>query len=468
DAAAQDIGAETLATARTLPAADPTVQASPQTRVSQPATKVAALPAAKPEAARSTRRIWFALGGVLLLAVILVATIAGFNAAGGGEEAPIALAASPTEVQATETPTPTEPAPSPTPPEPTPTAIPATPTGTPTPEPDPSPTEIAPPTPTSTLAAPIIGGADKIAFVADGDIWAANLDGSDRTQLTTDGGLKFNLEWDPDGQSVIFITGLCIKSVNFDLVVDIIVCFKSIDLLEGFEVSPDGQQIAISLDREIYIVPFDLEALNPGKDLNRNDLIQMATCEYLAPYNRNAVKGVHWSNDGQQIALMILGTGTGATQGLQVDLIQILDISKCVEKPPKLDGFPASRFSIEGYETTPLIPDWDWDGEALFTMNSLKRNGGFGDLYSYNAVRHTGEKINPLQGKCCYRGGRWSPDGRYLLFAFQEFSPDSVTIFYYVPFATLNTGTDLVPLSIPALTNPKEFPQPALRPAQTP
>jgi Tol biopolymer transport system component len=56
------------------------------------------------------------------------------------------------------------------------------------------------------LPPPVLGGADKIAYLDANDIWVANLDGSGLIRLTHDGQVKNNLQWSPDGQAVTFIS----------------------------------------------------------------------------------------------------------------------------------------------------------------------------------------------------------------------------------------------------------------------
>ena len=125
------------------------------------------------------------------------------------------------------------------------------------------PTDTAMPTETPTAAPPplIIGGADKIAFLNANDVWAANLDGSELSQLTSDGVTKTNLRWMPGGQALSYISGKCIQSVSLAGEVAEITCFNNSKYLEAFEVSPDGSQVVISLDNQLYLVPFDIEAL---------------------------------------------------------------------------------------------------------------------------------------------------------------------------------------------------------------
>ena len=196
----------------------------------------------------------------------------------------------------------------------------------------------------------------------------------------------------------------------------------------------------------------------------------LAPCEHFAPYDRGsnvAAKSVEFSIDGSRIA--VLRIAAGAT-GLQEDQIDIVDIDNCVEKPIIEDRFPATRFTIANYNITPRLMSWDWDGRALFVMNSLVLNEVFGNLYLYNPELLRGDEINPIDGGCCYYAAEWSPDGRYLFFAFQDFAlgTESVTVFYSVPFATLNSGGQLVPMDIDPIMDPREISEAALRPAAAP
>ncbi len=342
-----------------------------------------------------------------------------------------------------------------------------TPGPTDTPEAAAVPTEIPTITPTPTTASPILGGADKVAFVHNDDIWIVNLDGSDLKRLTVDGGEKSNLHWTPDGSAVAYIVGKCLKMVAWETErEEIIACFEVAEFLEGFEISPDGKQVAISLNRELWILPFDREKLAAARF--RSDLLAMGDCEILNPYTKNAVKSVHWGHDGVQMSFVFLG----AVEGLRNDIIRLTELTSCTFDPPRLDEFPGERFEMKGYRNSPVIQNYGWDGQLLFAMNGFIRNGGFGDLYIYNGDTRKGELVNPINGVCCYRDTRWSPDGRYLTFAFQDIGlgANSVAEIYVIPFGTLGTGIDYVPIPLPDdfLTDPKEAPQPILRPIEGP
>jgi len=402
-------------------------------------------------------RNWLVIGGIGV--IVALAAVAGVVAivAGGGIQptAEANLPATSTIAPATDTPLPSATL------HPTETEAIIAPIFTDTPT---VATEI--PTATATAGAPHIGGADMIAFVADKDIWIANLDGTNLTQLTADKAHKFNLVWTPDGQEVAFISGKCINSVSLAGIQNTITCLETAELLEGFDFSPDGTQMAISVDRELYIFTYDLGALRQARF--RSHLQALATCDHFAPYDRGSaviVKEVQFSRDGLRVG--ILRVIPGAT-GLLEDVIQIVDISACVEKPDNLITIPGggAQFTMPGYTTNPIIPSWDWDGDFLFTINNLVRNDRYGDLFSYNMDRLAGTQINPIQGHCCYVDARWSPDGRFLLFAFQDIAlgANSTTVFYYVSFSSIGAGGQPVPMNIPALTDPRESPYPALRP----
>lgn len=65
---------------------------------------------------------------------------------------------------------------------------------------------------------------------------------------------------------------------------------------------------------------------------------------------------------------------------------------------------------------------------------------------------------------------RWSQDGAYLTFTFQDegLAGAAPTLLYYVPYGEIGTGAIMtpIPLSEGFFKNPKEAPQPALHAAQ--
>jgi len=331
---------------------------------------------------------------------------------------------------------------------------------------EPTSTE-APPTPTEAAvpALPAPGGADKIAFVANNEVWLMNVDGSERTQLTTDGGAKNDLQWLPDGETILFISGLTVKSYNIRTdVVDTLTSFPSATSLNLFRVSHNGEQAMIAMNNEIFVVPFDFETMKGVS--KKSDLLALEPCIVPEGKTRSAlvVKEARWSNDDKLVAWLFKGPDAS-------DQVGVFNIQDCTPATiDLLDTFPGTRFNPPGYQTR-LMPDFDWDGFNQFIFNTSRRNGGWGELHIYNWETHKPTlTVNPIDKKCCYRDARWSPDGTYLLFAFQDegLADRAQTLLYYVPFGEIGAGATMSPIPLPDgfFKNPKEAPQPALRPVQ--
>jgi len=312
---------------------------------------------------------------------------------------------------------------------------------------------------------PVHGGTDKIAFVANSDIWIANVDGSELTQLTNDGGVKNDLQWLPDGDTLIYISGLIVKSYNVETgVVDNVVNFPSASSLNAFRVSHDGKQVMIAVNNEIFVVPFDIETMKGVS--KKSDLLALDHCIIPEGRTKSAliVKEARWAIDDKLVAWLFKGpTGT--------DLVSVLDIQDCTPATIDiLDTFPGTRFEAPGFQGG-LMLDFDWDGSSNFIFHTARRNNGWGELHIYNWETHRPTlTVNPIEKRCCYRDARWSPDGSYLLFAFQDegLADAAQTLLYYVPFGDIVAGATLTPISLPEgfFRNPREAPQPALRPAQ--
>jgi len=334
------------------------------------------------------------------------------------------------------------------------------PTATVTEIPSPTPTEA----PTATPAPVVIGGADKIAFLSGKNVWVANLDGSELTQLTQDSTEKTYLRWLPDGQGLSYISGKCIESVSLSAEISQITCFNNADKLEGFEVSPDGLQVVIGLDSQVYLVPFDLEQLATA--YSHDSLSALATCENLAPYTRNSARYARWSDDSKTWAVV----AQVPYKGMRADVVVVFPIDTCYPNNyASFDvQFPPPHFTYAGYDKFPSIQDLGFDGNSLFVLHGITRNDGFGDLHLFNMDTFVfSEGINPINDTCCYRDAEFSPDGSYLVFAYQDITlgQSSTTRLYYIPFGSIGTGASYEPLPLPEITDPKERPQPVLRPS---
>lgn len=322
----------------------------------------------------------------------------------------------------------------------------------------PAPAETAVPTPTEASPTPI-GGAEQVAFLSGNSIWSMNLDGSEAYPLTTGGDPKSNLQWTRDGQALIYLSGKC--AWRFDLATqqaEQIVCFTNFQYLEGFRISPDGQKVAISLDRELIIVPFDSTILKTAG--NRASLLKI---ESACLYNRAAVKDMRWSRDGKSLAAIFRDPASRFA-----DAVRVLDVSRCPPSEPiHLDDFPAGRFQIS-YTVSPLIPSFDWDGAERFLLNDIVRYERFGNLYLYDMQTRQGSRINPIDNACCYRDAHWSPDGSHVLLLFQDIrlGGETLNLLYYAPAEALTTGDfgQPIPLPLDLKTEPRFAPQFEFRP----
>lgn len=321
-------------------------------------------------------------------------------------------------------------------------------------------------TATPTAVPLIVAGADKIAFVNGSNIWVANMDGTQLMQLTSDGAEKKSLRWLPDGEGLSYISGKCIQMVNLNAEVSTITCFNFADFLDAFEVSPDAAQVAISMDHQLYLVPFDLEQLKTADRQSR--LTAMASCGDFAPYVRNFARTIKWSKDSRRIALVVMGVLNDGRRG---DLITVFNVDRCIPNPMIQIQFPEPHFGYREYTKNPSLPSVAWDGEAIFVFNSETRNGGFGNLHFFNMESYSSYLyVDPVDSVCCYRDPSWSPDGTSLVLAFQNYmdGSKSTTQIYLIPFGTIGAGAKYQPLPLPEITDPRESPQPVLRPARAP
>ncbi len=320
--------------------------------------------------------------------------------------------------------------------------------------------EAATPTPEPTTSKIVIGGADKIAFLRSSDVWLLGFNPGDQPeQLTIDRAAKSDLQWLPDGKTLLYIIGTSVRTVDIETKAeDIIASFPGAQYLDAFQVSPDGKQVAISINRELFVVPFDIPTLKETD--KKSELLALNYCIF---YNTAAVKEIRWSPDTTRLAVKFLAP----KDGLFADSIRVIDISRCQERDPVRIGseFPGQFFNFPN-----TMVNYSWDGDYLFFFNSEVRNGGFGDVGFFNGETRKFQKLAPIDGTCCYRDFTWSPDGKFVAFAFQDvrLGASSPIKLYYADAGSITAGGVLTPLPLPDdfFTNPREELYIALRPAQ--
>jgi serine/threonine protein kinase len=324
-----------------------------------------------------------------------------------------------------------------------PTSVPTEPTE-PTATAAPTPTEVIEPIPSDL----VVGGADKIALTANKDIYIMDMDGSNIQQLTNTNVPKFDLQWMPSGNELLYGEGNCVYTINVErteINSEELACFNDA-AFNGFRVSPDGKQVAISIGNRLIVLPFDAQTLSTVASTFELQGLDDICLDYADV----SVKGAQWSADGQGLAI----TYESVVSQRIGDTIRVLDLDivRCQAVDPLImDEFPAKHFQPEGYERYPLLPSYHWDGNQRFLFNSFKRNAAFGELYLYDMSTTTARKINPVDGVCCYNSAVFSPDGTHILFVFQDVrrGENSVTQLYYIPIDQIDAGQTFIPIRLP-------------------
>jgi Tol biopolymer transport system component len=329
----------------------------------------------------------------------------------------------------------------------------------------PAPTLTDVPTATATLiqetstVVPPLGNIDKIALLSGNDLYLMNSDGTELTLVRTDNTPKSGLHWINDGRLIYMARNCAYMLDSKTNQTQEIVCFDADEVLEGFRVSSDGKLAAISIQRTLNILPFDLNAL---KDVTTRFSLDDFTGSCF--YNQYPFREVIWSKDDTQLAARVIDTKLVDSD--QIFLLNV-NISNCAtEGPVRMDRIPGSHINFEK-DSSNRVASYDWDGSHLFLLNNSIRNDGFGNLYLYDSATKESVKLNPIKGECCYRDARWSADGKYIFFAFQK-SDSSLIDLYYISLEDVQNGKSFTPIELPGefFPTPRDKPQPALRPVQ--
>ncbi|HSM70531.1 MAG TPA: protein kinase, partial [Anaerolineales bacterium] len=311
-------------------------------------------------------------------------------------------------------------------------------------------------TPTPEPAPP--GGADQIAFLSGNELYLMNTDGSGLIQVRTENSPKSNLQWIADNR-LIYLSRNCANMLDANTKqVQQIFCLTASEQLEGFNISPDEQHVAISVQRTLNIFPFDLELLRTIT--SRFELVENRDNCF---YNQFPFLETFWSDDKTHLVSHVIDTRLANSD--QLFLLSI-DLENCAFVGlTRVDTIPGGRIDFDTISTK-RIGSYDWNGKNLFLLNDAIRNDGFGNLYLYDSNTKEVTEINPIEGQCCYRDARWSPDGTYILFAYQRFDRSMIEL-YYVPFAELQSGAELTPINLPGgfFATARDKPRPALHPA---
>jgi len=310
------------------------------------------------------------------------------------------------------------------------------------------------PTPTTPTVF-TIGGAARIAFTSNREVFVMNVENPDPVQLTNTDLPKFDLQWLPNSSELIYGEGNCIYTVDAEAgkpSPEEIGCFSSDENFLGVRISPDGSHVALTVKNRMIILPFDRELLSTVKsafELQNSDKL-------CIEYSEVTVKGAQWASNGESVAILYKGPiGNLTNVGNTVRVLKV-DLDRCEAVDPLvIDEFPGRRFTPEGYGSS--IPSYHWDGNNRFLFNTLVRNISYGKLYLYDMSAHKETLLNPVDGTCCYHGATFSPDGTHMLFTYQNMDDgaESRTWLYYVPVDSEET---IIPFDLPIgyFPNPRE------------
>ena len=234
------------------------------------------------------------------------------------------------------------------------------------------------------------GVTGRIAFDNFDDIYAANIDGTNLKQLTTNPAHDFDPSWSPDGTRIAFRTDRDGEDEIYVMNADgseqtNLTNNPAEDYSPAW--SPDGTRIAFASTRDgaignIYVTNVD------GSNVTR--LTKSVGGEYPT-----------WSPDGEKIAFI-----SDTDFGPNINLKEGWDIFVM-----NADGSGLTRLTDS--PGGDKLPDWSPDGQRIIFQSDRDKTSHFTDIWVMNPDG-TG------QTRLTYNNGyapNWSPDGCYIVFS---------------------------------------------------
>ncbi|MDX1379297.1 MAG: serine/threonine-protein kinase, partial [Anaerolineales bacterium] len=167
----------------------------------------------------------------------------------------------------------------------------------------------------------IPGGADQIALLSGNELYLMNTDGSDLTQVRTENSPKSNLQWIPDN-FLVYLSRNCAYRLDASTKqTQRLFCLPTNEQLEGFTVSPDGQHVAISVQRTLNIFPYDIDLLRTVTS-RFNFVENKDNCFY----NQFPFLETFWSEDKTRLVSHVIDTRLANSD--QLFLLSI-DLENC-------------------------------------------------------------------------------------------------------------------------------------------
>jgi len=226
----------------------------------------------------------------------------------------------------------------------------------------------------------------RIAYVSTGsgrfkEIYVANMDGSERVQLTKNRTINLSPSWSPNGRTLLYTSFKDSKPRVYQLDLssgkDSIFSSRS-GLNLGGSWSSDGKTIALSLERRGNVDVYLLD--QSGRIVRR------------LTKNRGIDVSPSWSPKGDR--LVFVSNRSGSPQ------LYIKDLSRGETKRLTFTG---------GYNTS---PEWSSKGDKIVYTG---RSGGRFNIFTIPAEGGDSERLTSNSGD--NEDPSWSPDGRYIVFS---------------------------------------------------
>lgn len=226
----------------------------------------------------------------------------------------------------------------------------------------------------------------RIAYVSTAagrfkQVYVSQLDGSEKVEITNDPTIHLFPSWSPDGQSLLYTTygykerGPGIYQLNLFSGKETKVLAGS-GLNSGGRWSPDGQHVAVTLERQGSVDIYLLDPKGKPERLTQSSGINVSPA---------------WSPDGKQ--LVFVSSRSGSPQ------LYIVELATRKTRRLTYSG---------GYNTS---PDWSPKGDKIAYTG---RVGGRFNIYTIGVQGGEPQMLTSNSGD--NEDASWSPDGRFIIF----------------------------------------------------
>ncbi len=302
------------------------------------------------------------------------------------------------------------------------------------------------PLPVPLETGPTVFAADRVAFIWKNDIWSMTTDGRDLRQHTQDGLPKSDLTW-LDETHLLYTSKNCAYELDATRNTRTSLFCLDKQPIQGFLLSPDHQWAAVLVRQTLYLFPYRPAQWRNGP-ISLNALRERLKACVFQPA---PVDDVVWgppTEDGQRQLLVRLDVVWSTGPGHQVERVFF---DGCPGEFKRRRIFPLNPNQIRDFLDIPYIPGMAWNGLTAIFTTPLMGQPDWGHLYGY--LNDEVKRLNPVEGRCCYRLPELSPDeqGVFLIFGDQMEPPYQVGVWDLLTWDDPATGWKV-------LTWPEEVP----------